>query len=68
MIHVSHSKSHSLQIRIEITVCCLLTFAQIARTVAMGLKFPKNWRGNCMLQERGSAIRICNSIQLSETR
>lgn len=70
MIHASHSKSHSLQMRVEITVHCLLTSAQLACTVMMELKkeFPKNWRCNRMLQERGNAIRVCNPTQLSETR
>lgn len=70
MIHASHSKSHSLQMRVEIIVCRLLTFAQIACAPVMGLEkeFPKNWRCNCILQGRGSAIGICNPTQLSETR
>lgn len=29
MIHASQSKSYSLQMRVEVTVHCLLTFAQI---------------------------------------
>lgn len=60
MIHASHSKSHSLQMRVEITAHSLSTCAVV---VGLEKEFPENWRCNRVLQERGSATRICNPTQ-----